>query len=116
VFSKAASLEYRAHKSEEWDRQQEVVRDDTKKLVGEISKKIWADQTELDTKKTKEQAGRCQRESRRISDEHENNHACEHQRCEVFGDPVHCSGFSYLNSASMTCSSAAMRLMISETP
>src|SRR5205085_10482122 len=28
----------------------------------------------------------------------------------------HCSGFSYLKSASMTCSSAAMRLMISETP
>ena len=31
-------------------------------------------------------------------------------------DPTHCSGFSYLNSMSMTCSSAAMRLMISETP
>src|SRR5689334_2821373 len=34
----------------------------------------------------------------------------------MFDDPVHCNGFSYLNSASITCSSAAIRLMISETP
>ena len=116
VLCQATPLENRAHEGEERDRQQQVVRDDAEQLIGQVAEEIWTDQAEFDTDKSEEQSGCRQRECRRISDEHENNHACEHQGREVLADPAHCKGFSYLNSTSMTCSSAAMRLMISETP
>ena len=66
--------------------------------------------------KSEEQSGRRERKRRRIADQHEQDHAAEHQGRHVVSDEAHCSGFSYLNSTSMTCSSAAMRLMISEMP
>ena len=48
-----------------------------------MPRKSGADQAELDAEETKEQAGRRQRECRRISDEHEENHAREHQGREI---------------------------------
>ena len=70
----------------------------------------------LDADEAKEQAGGGQRERRRISNEHEENHAPEHQGRHIVPHYAHWRGFSYLNSASITCSRAAMRLMISEMP
>src|SRR5690242_868609 len=74
------------------------------------------DQAELDAEESEEQPCRCQREGCRIANQHEQHHAAEHQGRKVRADPAHCSGFSYLKSMSMTCSSAATRLMISEMP
>ena len=75
------------------------------------------DQPELDADEAEEQAGRGERERRRIADQHEQDHAPEHQgRHVVPNECDHCSGFSYLKSISITCSRAAMRLMISEMP
>src|SRR6476620_1860310 len=116
VFRETATFENGAHKGEKRNSQQQVVGDDTEQLIGQVAEKVGADQAEFDAQEPKEQAGRSKRERRRISDEHEENHARKHQGREVFRDPTHCSGFSYLNSTSMTCSSAATRLMISETP
>src|SRR5262249_33657040 len=104
------------HEGEERDRQQQVIRDDAEELVGEVAEKVRPDETKFNSEKSEKQSGRRQRECRWVADEHEKNHARKHQGREMFNDPGHCSGFSYLNSASMTCSSAAMRLMISEIP
>ncbi len=117
VLGQAAALEDRAHEREERDRQQELVRDDAVELVGQVAEEVRANETELDADEAEEQAGRGQRERRRIADQHEQDHAPEHQRRHVVAhEGDHCSGFSYLKSASITCSSAAMRLMISEIP
>src|SRR5262249_7739554 len=84
--------------------------------IGEVAEKVRLDQAELDAEEAEEQAGRGERECRRIADQHEQDHAAEHQRRHVVADDIHCCGRSYLNSTSITCSSAAMRLMISEMP
>ena len=88
VLCKATPLENGAHEREERDRQQEVVRDDAEQLIGQVAEEIWTDQAEFDTDKSEEQSGCRQRECRRISDEHENNHACEHQGREVLAIQV----------------------------
>ena len=106
----------RAHEGEEGNSEQEIVRDDAEQLVSEVAEKVGLDKPEFDADKSEEQAGRRQRECRRIADQHEPDHPREHQGGHVVADEVHCSGFSYLNSASIRSSSAAMRFMISETP
>ncbi len=71
VLGEAAALEDRAHEGEERDRQQQVVRDDAVELVGEVAEKVRPDQPELDADEAEEQAGRRERERRRIADQHE---------------------------------------------
>ena len=94
ILGEAAALEDRAHEGEERDRQQQVVREDAEELVGEVAEKVRRDQPELDADEAEEQAGRRQREGRRIADQHEHDHAAEHQRRHVVADEAHCSGFS----------------------
>ena len=83
VLGQAAALEDRAHEGEERDRQQQVVGDDAEQLIGEVAEEVGRDQPELDADEAEEQAGRRQRERRRIADQHEEDHAAEHQRRHV---------------------------------
>ena len=83
VLREPAALQDRAHEGEERDRQQQVVRDDAEQLVGQVAEKVGADQAELDADEAEEQAGRRQRERRRIADQHEQDHAPEHQGRDV---------------------------------
>src|SRR6185295_479253 len=90
--------------------------DDAEQLIGQVAEKVRRDQPQFDPDEAEEQAGCRKRERRRIADQHEQDHAAEHQRRHIVADKAHWSGFSYLNSMSMTCSRAATRLMISEMP
>src|SRR4029077_8360914 len=106
----------RAHEGEERDREQKIVRDDAEELKGEIAEKVRHDHPKLDADEGEEQAGRREAERGRIARHHEEDHGPEHQGRHVLADEGHCSGFSYLNSMSRRCSSAAMRLISSEIP
>ena len=102
ILGEPAALEDRAHEGEERDREQQVVRDDAEQLVGEIAEEVGTDQPKLDADEAEEQAGRRERECRRIADQHEQDHAPEHQGRHVLPNEInHCSGFSYSNSQSM---------------
>ena len=79
VLGQPAAFEDRAHEGEERDRQQQIVGDDAEQLVGQVAEKVGADQAELDADEAEEQAGGGQRERRRIADQHEQDHAAEHQ-------------------------------------
>ena len=66
-------------KREERDRQQQIVRDDAVELVGQVAEEVGADEAELDADEAEEQADRGERERGRIADQHEQDHAPEHQ-------------------------------------
>src|SRR5262249_8920584 len=116
ILGQTAAFEDGPHEREKRDRQQQIVGDDAEQLVGQIAEKVGTDQPELDADKAEEEARGGKRERRRIADEHEKDHAHEHQWGHVVANEAHCSGFCYLNSSTIPCSSAATRLMISEMP
>ena len=62
--------------------------------IGEVAEEVRPDHPEFDADEAEEQAGRGEREGRRIADQHEQDHAAEHQRRHVVPHEAHCSGFS----------------------
>src|SRR5262249_47613914 len=100
----------------ERDREQEVVGNDPEQLIREVAQEVRLDQAQFDAEEAEEEPRGGQRECRRIADQHEKDHAGEHQRRHILRNEAHWRGFSYLKSSSITCSMAAMRLMISEMP
>ena len=98
VLGEATALQNRAHECEERDGEQQVVGDDAEQLVGEIAEKVGPDEPQLDADEAEEEAGCRQRECGRKADQHEEDHAAEHQGRHVLADEMnHCSGFSYSN-------------------
>src|SRR5581483_7025985 len=116
VLGQPAAFEDRSHEGEERDRQQQFVRQHVAEdAAGNGLQEAELEEALVDGDSAEAEAERRQREGDRITDQHQDHETAKHQRRHPL-QRDHCCGLSYFASMRVRPSSAAMRLMTSETP
>ena len=93
ILGETAALEDRAHEREEWNGQQQIVRQDAENPQRQIRHVLRWEEAEIDGKRAEHEPQRGEGECDRKPDQHHEYERSEHQR-RHHAERNHCSGFS----------------------